>query len=273
MIYPAIRKRIGIILAIAKKEVKISFRYPKNFIAGQFLNPLRLFVMFGLIYQSFFVISGNRSIGNWSRSNYVATLFIGAIFYTGFTSAYYRFRTGFINEKYWKTIQIFLAAPISKLDYLIGTSFALAIELCIPVLTYLVFLKMAYPLSVLSLLLISTSLYLMIFGSLGFSLMHGAFSISNENYLFIFDYLYAIMLILSCFYYEYPALPSPIRFLAKANPIYHAVEIARQTIFHHLSPGQMLSSMAYLLLFASIAPLLGAFFFRKVVRELGVRGF
>jgi len=262
-----------VIWSITKKDLKISFRFPKNFIAKRLIEPLRLFILMGLVYQSFFVLTGNQTVGNWSRANYVPTLLIGAIFYSGFNYASGRFRTIFLNDKYWRTIQIFLTAPVSKIDYLIGSSLALVIELLIPVLLYLGALHILYHVSLLDLLLVLAVLYVMLFGVLGFSLMQGAFVISNENYLFIFDYFLAAWMLLSCFYYSNLALPVRLQFLIKINPVYHAVEIARTAVLHHLSPGQMLSSALYLLTFSIVAPFLGAAFFRKMVREMGIRGF
>ena len=273
MIPSSLKERMRIIWAITKKDLKIAFRFPKNFIAVRLIEPLRLFVLFGLVYQSFFVMTNNRALGNWNRGNYVSILLIGAIFYTTFSYAYLRFRGSFLNEKYWRTIQIFLTAPVSKLDFLIASSLAIVVELSIPIFCYLTYLEIIHPVPLSSLLLILGSLYLMLFGVLGLSLMQGAFAISNENYLFIFDYFYAAWLFFSCFYYTEGVLPVPLRFLTRFNPIYHALEISRSTIFHHLSFIQTIGSAGYVLLFSVTAPYLGAVFFRKVVRELGVRGF
>lgn len=270
---PRAKERIRVIWAIAKKDLKIAFRFPKNFIASRLIEPLRLFVLFGLVYQSFFVLTNSNNFGNWTRTNYIPTLLLGAIFYSSFGYSYNRFRSVFLNEKYWKTIQIFLIAPVSKLDFLIASTMAVAIELSIPTVCYLGFFQLIYPLPLPSLIAILASLYLMIFGVLGLSLMQGAFSISNENYLFIFDYFYAGLVLFSCFYYADGAIPEVVRFLTKINPVYHAVELARGAVFHHLSSGQMLISASYLTLFAIAMPFLGAVFFRKVVHELGVRGF
>lgn len=273
MNYALLKRRCEVIWAITKKDLKIAFRFPKNFIAVRLIEPLRLFIFLGLVYQSFFVLTNNQSIGDWTRGNYVPTLLVGAIFYSGFNYAYYRFRGLFLNDKYWKTIQIFLIAPVSKVDFLIGSSIALVIELSIPIVCYLGILHLFYQVPLLHLLPVLVVLIVMLFGVLGFGLMQGAFAISNENYLFIFDYLFAAWALISCFYYSESALPVNLQFLPKINPIYHAVEIGRSMVLHHLSPQQILNSAFYLLLFSITAPFLGALFFRKVVRELGVRGF
>lgn len=265
--------RLQVIWAIACRDLKIAFRFPKNFIAIRLIEPLRLFILLGLIYQSFFVMTNSKSFGHWSRTNYVPTLLLGAIFYSSFNYAYYRFRGNFLNEKYWKTIQIFLTAPVSKVDFLIASTLALAIELSIPTLCYFMMFCFLHPLNVLSLVLILGVLYLMLFGVLGISLMQGAFAISNENYLFIFDYFYAAWALVSCFYYTAEALPHAFRFLTQINPVYHAVELARWFVFHHLSLNQAAASFVYLFLFACITPLVGAYFFRKIVHAIGVKGF
>lgn len=266
-------ERLKIIWAITRKDLKIAFRFPKNFVGLRMIEPLRLFVLLGLVYQSFFVVTNSEALGNWSRTNYVPTLLLGAIFYSSFSYAYFRFRGSFLNEKYWKTIQIFLTAPVSKLDFLIGSTLAMAIELSIPTLCYLVLFWILYPVGLIPLLLMLGCLYLMLFGVLGVSLMQGAFAISNENYLFLFDYFYAGWALFSCFYYTSGALPEFLRFLAEINPVYHAVEIARWFVFHHLSPAQILVSIVYLVVFSTAMPLIGAAFFRKVVREAGINGF
>lgn len=268
-----LKRRIEVIWAITMKDLKLAFRFPKNFIATRLIEPLRLFVFLGLVYQSFFVLTNNQTIGNWTRGNYVPTLLIGAIFYSGFNYAYGRFRFFFLNDKYWKTIQIFLTAPVSKVDFLIGSSLAMVIELLIPVLSYLGALHLLYRIPLLDLLPVLATLYVMLFGVLGFSLMQGAFAISNENYLFIFDYFLTLWILFSCFYYSDSALPVGLQFLTRINPIYHAVEIARSSILQHLSLRQLINSALYLLFFSITAPFLGAAFFRKVVRETGVRGF
>ncbi|MBI4395374.1 MAG: ABC transporter permease [Candidatus Omnitrophica bacterium] len=265
--------RLRIIWAIAKKDLKIAFRFPKNFIASRLIEPIRLFIVFGLVYQSFFSLTASETFGSWSKENYIPTLLLGGIFYSSFAYAYSRFRLSFLSEKYWQTIQIFLTAPVSKADFLVGSALAVAIELSIPTSCYLALFQFIYPVSPVSLFLILMTLYLMLLGTLGFSLMQGAFAISNQNYLFIFDYIYAGWSLFSCFYYTSAAIPEALRFLTTINPVYHAMEIARAMVFHHLSCVQILISMAYVLFFAMVVPFLGAAFFRKVVRELGVRGF
>lgn len=266
-------RRLEVIRAVMKKDLKIAFRFPKNFVASRLIEPLRLFILLGLVYQSFFVLTGNQTVGNWQRANYVPTLLLGAIFYSGFSYAYGRFRSSFIAEKYWRTVQIFLTSPVSKVDFLIGSSLALIVELSIPVFFYFAILHFIYHIAFTPLVITLVVLYVMLFGVLGFSLMQGAFAISNENYLFLFDYFFAGWTLLSCFYYSNSALPAPLRFLAGINPIYHAVEIARSTVLHHLSLQQLLKSAFYLTFSAVTMPFLGAVFFRKVVREVGVRGF
>ena len=273
MNFPRLRRNFEIIWGITQKDLKIIFRFPKNAVASRLIEPLRLFILLGLVYQSFFVMTENQTIGNWSRSNYVPALLLGAIFYTGFNQAYTRFRVLFTLEKYWRTIQVFLTAPVSKLQFLIGSSLALFIELSIPIVVYFLILICAYHVSLLALIPVLVVLYLMIFGLLGFSLMQGAFAVSNENYLFAFDYLFAVWAVLSCFYYSEGALPSVVRRLVFINPVYHAVELARSAIFHHLSASQMLTGTIFVLLFSILSPFLGALFFRKIVRETGVRGF
>ena len=269
----SLRDRIGVIWAITRKDLKIAFRFPKNFIATQLISPLRLFVMFGLVYQTFFVATSNQNVGLWKRDNYVAVLILGAIFYTCANQAFYRFKQSFLNEKYWRTIQIFLTVPISKLDFLLASSCALILELAATVLFYLILFAAYHPVSPLNLIPVVTALYLMIFGLLGISLMHGSFAISNENYLFLFDYSFAGLIFFSCFYYDAGAIPQILRPLVFISPLYHAVELARSTVLHHLSEARILGSYAYLFAFASLAPFAGALFFRKLVRELGVRGF
>ncbi|MBI4373193.1 MAG: ABC transporter permease [Candidatus Omnitrophica bacterium] len=266
-------ERLKIIWAITRKDLKIAFRFPKNFVGLRMIEPLRLFILLGLVYQSFFVMTNSHELGNWSRANYVPTLLLGAIFYSSFGYAYFRFRGSFLNEKYWKTIQIFLTAPVSKLDFLIASTLAMAVELSLPTLIYMALFWILYPIGFIPLVLMLGCLYLMLFGVLGVSLMQGAFAISNENYLFLFDYFYVGWALFSCFYYTESALPEFLRFLAQINPVYHAMEIARYFVFHHLSLGQILASVAYLFVFSTFTPLIGAAFFRKVVREVGINGF
>ncbi len=267
------KARLRVIIAMIKKELKISFRFPKNFIASQIMNPLRLLISFWLVYQSFFVVTNNQSIGIWNRMNYVPTLLIGTIFHTSSINAFNRFRGQFLNEKYWGTIQLLLTSPVSKADFLFASSMALVVEIAIPLAIYLFLLHAYQALTLSTLLLVLITLYLMVFGMLGLSLIQGAFAISNENYLFIFDYVLAGIVCFSCFYYSASAVPEALRFFVKINPIYHAVEIARGSVLQHASFGQNLFSLLYLLAFAIFTPYGGAIFFRKVVRELGIRGF
>ncbi|GEM_PF-1243112 len=269
----SIQERIRIIWAIAKKDLKLSFRFPKNFLASQLIQPLKLFIIFGLIYQSFYVATGKATIGQWRRMDYLPILLLGTIFYSCATYAFYRFRWGFYNEKYWKTIQAFLITPVSKLDFLIGSSIAIVVELSAPVLCYLVLFYKYHPVSFPMLLFVLGILYLMILGTLGISLMQGAFVISNENYLFVFDYAYAGLIFASCFFYSISAIPGSLRFLVELNPVYHAIDLARVVVFHHLHRSQIAFSISYLITFAVLMPVLGALFFRKIVREMGVRGF
>ena len=259
------------IYAIAKKEVKLGLRFKYNFVFETLLSPLRLFVLFVIVYTGFFS-SGASNVGNVEKENYLLFLLLGASVYSFFSLGFSLFYVKFYNEKYWKTIQALLIAPIDRIDLIMGVGLSEIVKLS---LTMPFFFGMAFILSpthLSSFIVVLVTILLLFLGVLSFSLIQGAFTLSNENFLFLFTYIFWIWGILSCFYYPIEALPDIVKPLVRVNPIYHGLVIVRGVwVDGYVS--NFFVHFLFVLAFAILTPAVSIPIFNKVIKKYGATGY
>jgi len=110
------------------------------------------------------------------------------------------------------------------------------------------------------------------FGVLGFSFVQGAFTLSNENFLFVFNYIFWGWSFFSCFFYPVEALPNMLQPIVQLNPVYHALFIIRGLWMHGQVAGLAVHA-AYVLSFAVVSPIISSIIFNKMIDKYGISGY
>ena len=264
------RVNISQIFAIAQKEIRLNLRFGWNYFGETLIYPFRYVFIFFLIYKGFFT-SGAQGIGDITRTNYLAFLVLGGLAHTFFNTAFNVFRTKFLREKYWQTISTFLIAPAHRLKLVIGIGLAELLRLGI---ILVIFLSIAYffkSIPFIKLAAVISIILLTYLGTLGVSLIAGAFALANENILFLFVYLQMGWTVLSCFYYPLSSIPGFLRPLVMVNPVYHSVTLIRELWLG--LPGNTALHLCFIIPFAVLAPILGAYLFNNIIKKMGVTGY
>lgn len=257
--------------AISKKEVKLNLRFKYDFFFRAVSNPIRMFISFSIIYNGFF-LAGAQGIGGVEKANYILFLLIGAMAHTLFVSAFYIFNRTFIREKYWRTIQAILIAPVSRMSLVFGFGFSELFRQLLILPIFIVVCLIISPIAFTDLVVVLATLLALFFGVLGFSFVQGGFALSNENYLFVFQYLFWIWSFFSCFFYPIEAIPDILQPIVEVNPVYHGLTIIRGLWMQGHVPDLPLHA-AYVILFAVASPLVSIRIFSGTIKRYGITGY
>lgn len=258
--------------AIAEKELSLEMRFKINFIARFLEDPIINAVWFGVLYYGFFSF-GATSIGSINQKTFVPHLVLGALVNSLLLSGLDGISRRFFNEKYWQTIQALLVAPVSKFALILGVGIAEFVRMSLVVTVMLSMAYIVIPTSMLVVFLTVAIILLLFVGVLGLGLMKGTVALSNENYLFLFHYLYWGIGGLACFYYPIDALPSFLRFFVNLNPIYHGVALIQGMWIQGISLNLFIIHMPWVVLFAVLTPMLAIQVFNTVWRRIGIQGY
>lgn len=258
-------------IAIAKKEIKLSLRFKYDYFFSTLITPIKFLIFFAIVYAGFFA-TGATGIGGIEKENYFLFLLFGSLIHSIMSSGFFLFQGNFLSEKYWKTIQALLIAPVKKINLIVGTGLSELFKnsIIISVLFIIAFILMR--ISFLNLLIVFVTLLLLMLGIIGFGLIPGTFALSNENFLFLFKYFLWAWGFLSCFYYPIEALPSIIKPLVLLNPVYHGLYIIRE-LWINGSVNNFFLHFLIVLNFAIIMPLISIIIFNKVIKKYGISGY
>jgi ABC-type polysaccharide/polyol phosphate export permease len=259
------------IFAIAKKELKLNLRFKYNYFLNELSKPLKIVVLFLIVYAGFF-ISGANNVGGVTKENYVSFLLLGSLVSSVLLLGFDTFNQKFMQEKFWKTIQAVLIAPLNKIKLILGVGISELLIQGIIVSIFLIITIIVLPVSFVNLLIVLLILLLIFLGVLGFSLIYGAFSLSNENFLFLFRYFVLGWAFLSCFYYPVEILPSFIKPFVLINPVYHGLFIIRNLWINGFV-NNFLMHFIIVLAFAVVVPIIAVYLFNKIIKKLGIQGY
>ncbi len=262
------------VLAIAEKEIKLSLRFKIAFFMGSLIEPAVRIAPFLLIYFGFFMV-GVESFGWVTQSNFIVFLTLGMLTDVFLVAGFNRLYTRFMEEKYWQTIEAMLLAPINKLSLLGGYALSMLVSLFPSVLLFLgvsyVLMPTPLPNLILSMLVVGMVLSM----SLGIGLVHASSALFNENFSPIFRYGKVGLVFISCFYYpitifEETPIIAFLKPLVLLNPFYQAIFAIRSAwIFGRVE----WASIAYIVAFAAIMPLIAVFVFNKLWKRLNIQGY
>jgi len=132
-----------------------------------FLDPFIRILMPVIVFGAIFSISGDYSFGYWSGQNYLLFLLI-AFCIQFLRRIVENFRQLFLREKFWKTLQALMVAPINRYVLLFGILISEMILLSIPFTVFLIVGLIIFPISILNLLIVLVLFFCLalFFGSL-----------------------------------------------------------------------------------------------------------
>jgi len=263
--------KIRNILAVARKELKLNLRFKYDYFFKELLTSVRFLLLFFVVYYGFFS-AGAPGIGSLKRESYILFLLLGTLTYSLFASSFGLFYTKFLAEKYWNTIQAILISPLTKMELILGVGLS---ELVKYIYISPIFFIIAFiwnPISIANFILVIFIMLLLFIGVLGVSLIQGAFTLSNENFLFLFQYLFWGWGFISCFYYPIEALPKFLHFLVLVNPIYHGLFIIRSLWISGFVENFWMH-FSIVLIFAIVVPAISIYLFNKIIKKYGIRGY
>ncbi len=257
------------IWAIAKKELRLETRFLLPFFSGIFFNPLKTAVWFFVVYFGFFS-SGATILGNINKENYILFLTIGSTFNMFFTIATSNFPMKFFNEKYWKTIQGFLIAPLNNFKFVIGLSLAELIKASFGILVFSSIGMFLFPIPIYKFIIIIMIFIIIFIGIMFVGLIRAACILINENMSTIFEYVFLGIGFLSCFYYPIDAFPRQIRAVVFYNPIYQGIDLVRN-IWQNNQPSSF--SILYVVTFTIFAVISGSLIFNRLTKKYDIEGY
>jgi len=265
----AIKAVIAQSLAVAEKDLAIQLRFKFDFLASIFLPALINLGLFSTVYFGL-LRSAVTSVSGLNIQNFISFTVLGALGATIFTQAYQSFQGRLVYEKYWQTVQILLASPLSSWAILLGVSISDAVRNLILISTFLVVSVATFPVDAtvfVSVLFLYALIYVLV---AGISMIRGSIYLVNENFDPILSYFMIGTAYVSCFYYPASFMPSFLQPLAYINPIYFVMDTIRALWFGStINPPYLYVSIVAAVISTSV----GTYAFRKIWRNLDITGY
>ena len=258
------------IIAITKKEFKLSIRFKTAYLLNTFINPILSIIPLFLIYYGFLHYGGGEGFGGITLDNYVAFLIFGIIGQSFFYNGINAFAVKFREEKFWRTIESLFIAPINYISLIIGVGINVVLKLIPLLFIFILIASLFSSASLIEILLIILMMLVMLLFCLGVGLIFGALTLFSENFDPPFRYFFALWTLLSCFAYPIHIIPNFLKPLVVFNPIYQAVNFSRDLWINHYFG---LSSLLYVSLFALLMPIVAVIVFKIAWKRMEVQGY
>ena len=255
------------IIGVFVKEWKLMIRF-KTAIIPKIVRPFMWVITPFLIYSVSFK-AGFKDLGDLNEDNVLAFLAIGIVLYDIAAKMFEAFDMK--EEKYWKTVEGTLMAPMSRLTYFVGKSLF--------VMSF--FLVSDLPMLVTALYIAGVSLKLILFLIfaiiatwliwMGIGIIMSGISLFSEGVYTLF-LLYGLWMVsmVSGVFFPVDILPDYLVLVGKMLPLYHAIYIARAPLIH---ASVHWTSIVYLLSFSIIMPILGVILFNEMYKKKGIVGY
>ncbi|MHA1284221.1 MAG: ABC transporter permease [Promethearchaeota archaeon] len=264
------------LFALVKRNILIESRYKLNYL-NNIMNPILQLVISLLIFGVLFNIKSDYKLGYWDSSNYAVFLLLGfnIQFFRKIINEFYRI---FLFEKYWKTLQAILLAPINRIILLFSIIISELIQIIIPISIIFIISLLILPISIINFILILLLFFAIaiVFGSIG--LILGAYAISNENIASILKTFLRILFIFSCVIYPIDIFPDIIKIIIYINPLFYFFDSVRllwlmgfnfELAINYFT----LTHLFIIIFFTILAPIIALLIFNKVYNKYGITGY
>ena len=221
----SLRTNIKQINALVERNIYLEARF-KLSIFSRYFAPFIQILMPLIIFNVIFTIREDYQFGYWTGLNFVLFLFI-AFCVQFLRRIVLNFSHLFNSEKYWKTLQALMVAPVNRYVLLFGFLIAEIILISIPFIFFFIIAYILFPINILYLFLVILSFLALaiLFGCLG--LILGILIITKEGIYSVFNLGLTFLFWLSCISYPLQIFPEAVQFIILLNPIYYFIDIIR----------------------------------------------
>ena len=221
----SLRINLKQINALVERNLYLEVRF-KLTIFTRYFTPFIQILMPLIIFNVIFTIREDYQFGYWTGLNFILFLFI-AFCVQFLRKIVINFSHLFDREKYWKTLQALMVAPVNRYVLLFGFLIAEIILLSIPFILFFIIAYVLFPINIFYLFLVILSFFAIsiLFGCLG--LILGILIITKEGIYSLFNLGLTLLFWLSCLSYPLQVFPEIIQPIILLNPIYYFIDIIR----------------------------------------------
>ena len=221
----SLRINIKQIKALVERNLYLEARF-KTLIFVRYFSPFIQILMPLIIFNVIFTIRDDYQFGYWTGLNFVLFLFI-AFCVQFLRRIVLNFSDFFNREKYWKTLQALMVAPINRYVLLFGFLIGEIILISIPFIFFFIIAYILFPINIFYLFLVILSFLsiAILFGSIG--LILGILIITKEGIYSVFNLGLTFLFWLSCMSYPLQVFPEIIQSIILLNPLYYFIDIIR----------------------------------------------
>ncbi len=221
----SLRINIKQIKALVERNIYLEVRF-KLSIFTRYFAPFIQILMPLIIFNVIFTIREDYLFGYWTGLNFILFLLI-AFCVQFLRKIVLNFSHLFNREKYWKTLQALMVAPINRYVLLFGFLIAEMILVSIPFILFFIIAYIIFPINILYLFLVILSFLSIsiLFGCLG--LILGILIITKEGIYSVFNLGLTLLFWLSCISYPLQIFPEIIQPIILLNPLYYFIDIIR----------------------------------------------
>ncbi len=260
------------IIAFTEKTLKLDMRFKYQFFLQLTVGPVLTLASFLVLYTGFFTIT-SKSLGSLDSQNYIPALFLGSMALVFSNAGFNAFAVRLRAEKFWGTIQLMLLAPVNKFALLLGIVLADIIRSCISIIPMLMACYILFPTNLINILYVYMIFILISIGTSGIGLIIGAFAISNENMIPLFNYLSQAIIFFSTFFLPIEIFPDFLKVIIRMNPLYHGITLVRALWFNTGMTQPVTIPILWVLGAAVISPIIGVYFFNRIWQKIGIVGY
>jgi len=274
------KKSLGInikqIKALVERNLYLEFRF-KLLIFVRYFTPFIQILMPLIIFNVIFTIRDDYQFGYWTGLNFVLFLFI-AFCVQFLRRIVLNFSDFFNREKYWKTLQALMVAPINRYVLLFGFLIGEIILISIPFIFFFIIAYILFPINIFYLFLVILSFLsiAILFGSIG--LILGILIITKEGIYSVFNLGLTFLFWLSCMSYPLQVFPEIIQSIILLNPLYYFIDIIRifwlmgidySLAITFLTPIHIIVVVGGTI----IMPIISVYFFNTFYDKFGISGY
>jgi len=221
----SLRTNIKQINALVERNIYLELRF-KLSLFTRYFAPFVQILMPLIMFNVIFMIREDYQFGYWTGLNFILFLFI-AFCVQFLRKIAIKFQSLFNREKYWKTLQALMVAPVNRYVLLFGFLISELILVSIPFVFFFILAYILFPIyiSYLFLVLVGFLSLAIIFGCIG--LIMGILVITKEGIYSVVSFGLTILFWLSCISYPLQIFPEIIQVIILLNPIYYFIDIIR----------------------------------------------
>lgn len=232
-----------------KKEFSLQSRSGLTLINRLLVGPMIGLLTTGILYNSFFSVHPDSSLGDISGSNYLPFVAFGFLMHTFLNAGYYCFSSRIISEAGTRTLALLRIAPYSRVVSLFSLASMDAVKAFV-VLIIAMFVAGMPPGSLVRAVGREMICFVVFFPlCLSIGLLRTMITYLHADVAEFLDHLYMIFVLSACPYIPKSLLPKYIAWFCEFNPAYHMAYVMRKAwkpdLSHagHLIPTMLLMSL------------------------------